>query len=406
VKVAVVGAGLAGLAAAHELRRAGAEVVVLEARDRVGGRVWSRRLENGAVVEMGAEFLLPGNTAVRELAAELGLGLWDKGMRYGSREPRGGIATTAEEMEAAAAELGAALASAPPDMPAREFLDGLDIPGGAREALLARVEISSANSADDVAARDLAGIAHVDREPAPSIAGGNQSLALALAERLGEAVRLSAPVERIAWEADAPAVRIRAAGAELDADACVVAVPASVLGRIVFDPPLPPRVAEPLRAVRYGHAAKLFVPLLSPAPPTAVMAVPERYWTWTATGAGDEAQPVVSAFAGSPGALERLRVESGPHHWLGHVERLRPELDLDRDNVLLSTWSDDPWVRAAYSTSPPTTLADAFSQPTGPLAFAGEHLGGEFAALMEGAIRSGRRAAHALLHGGPSGAGA
>jgi monoamine oxidase len=75
MRVAVVGAGLAGLTAAYELQRAGAEVVVLEARDRVGGRVWSRRLENGAVVEMGAEFVLPGNTAVRELAAELGLGM-------------------------------------------------------------------------------------------------------------------------------------------------------------------------------------------------------------------------------------------------------------------------------------------------------------------------------------------
>ena len=109
MQVAVAGAGLAGLTAAYELQRAGAEVVVLEARDRVGGRVWSRRLANGAVVEMGAEFLLPGNTAIRELAAELGLGMWDKRMRYGSREPRGGIGTTVEELEAAAGALGAAL---------------------------------------------------------------------------------------------------------------------------------------------------------------------------------------------------------------------------------------------------------------------------------------------------------
>jgi monoamine oxidase len=61
VKAAVVGAGLAGLTAARELHRAGADVVVLEARDRVGGRVWSQELANGAIVERGAEFLLPGN---------------------------------------------------------------------------------------------------------------------------------------------------------------------------------------------------------------------------------------------------------------------------------------------------------------------------------------------------------
>jgi monoamine oxidase len=401
MRVAVAGAGLAGLTAAYELQRAGAEVVVFEARDRVGGRVWSRRLENGAVVEMGAEFLLPGNTAIRELAAELGLGLSDKGMRYGSREPRGGIGTTEEEMEAAAGELGAALESVSPDLPARRLLEGLDIPAGAREALIARVEISSANSAGDVAARDLAGIAHVDREPAPSIAGGNQGLALALARELGEAVRLRSPVERIAW---APAaVTLRAAGAELDADGCVIAVPASVLDRIVLDPPLPAHLANALKAVRYGHAAKLFVPLRSPAPPSAVMSVPDRYWTWTATDDQGEVQPVVSAFAGSAGALERLELTRGPERWLRLLAELRPDLDLDPAGALLATWADDPWARAAYSTSPPRSLPVGFARPAGPLAFAGEHLGGEFAALMEGAIRSGRSAARAFV-ASPSGA--
>jgi monoamine oxidase len=71
---------------------------------------------------------------------------------------------------------------------------------------------------------------------------------------------------------------------------------------------------------------------------------------------------------------------------------LRPDLELDPGGVLLSTWSDDPWVGAAYSTSPPPP----HEQPIGPLAFAGEHLGGPFSALMEGAIRSGRTAADAL----------
>ena len=99
----------------------------------------------------------------------------------------------------------------------------------------------------------------------------------------------------------------------------------------------------------------------------------------------------MSCFAGSPRALERLDVASGPERWLDSLAKLRPELDLDRAGAVLSTWADDPWVRGAYSTSPPTALAAASEQALGPLAFAGEHLGGEFAALMEGAIRSGRR---------------
>jgi monoamine oxidase len=86
--------------------------------------------------------------------------------------------------------------------------------------------------------------------------------------------------------------------------------------------------------------------------------------------------------------------------WLASLERLRPDLELDPGGALLSTWSDDPWAGAAYSTSPPPELAGASERPVGPLAFAGEHLGGPFAALMEGAIRSGRAAARALHPGG------
>lgn len=394
MRVAVVGAGLAGLSAADELQRGGADVVVLEARERVGGRVWSRRLENGAVVEMGAEFILPGNTAVRELAERFRLGLWDKGMRYGRREPRGGADTSIAEVEDAAAAAERELERGAGDVSARRLLERLAIPAGAREALVARVEISSANAADLVGARDIAGIAHVDDEPAPSIAGGNQRLPLALAESLGGAVHLSSPVDRIAWRGDA--VRLRAAGAEIEADRAVVALPASVLGRIRFEPALPDRLADAFAAIRYGEAAKLFVPLRRPAAPSAVMSVPERYWTWTATGDGDRPQPVVSAFAGSPAALANLEVAAGPRRWLASIARLRDDLELDPDGALLSTWSDDPWVGAAYSTSPPAEVAAELEEPVGPLAFAGEHLGGEFAALMEGAIRSGRRAAAAL----------
>ncbi|MBA3264106.1 MAG: FAD-dependent oxidoreductase, partial [Thermoleophilaceae bacterium] len=209
------------------------------------------------------------------------------------------------------------------------------------------------------------------------------------------AVRLGSPVERVAW--DAEGVRLGAGGAELEAHVCVVAVPAGVLHRIAFEPALPPQPGEALAAVRFGEAAKLFVPLRRSTPPSAVMSVPDRYWTWTATGARDEPQPVVSAFAGSSGALERLGVATGAERWLASLERLRPDLELDPGGALLSTWSDDPWAGAAYSTSPPPELAEASERPVGPLVFAGEHLGGPFAALMEGAIRSGRAAARALL---------
>ena len=167
----------------------------------------------------------------------------------------------------------------------RELLDSLAIDAGAREVILARAEISSARSADEVPATDLTGLAHIDSEPSPSVAGGNQGLALALARRLGDAVRVRDPVVLVEWSADG--VRVTTASAHVaEAERCVVAVPASVIGRIEFEPPLPDAKREALAAVRYGHAAKLFVPLSEPAPIGAVMNVPERYWCWVATGPG------------------------------------------------------------------------------------------------------------------------
>ena len=85
---AVVGAGFAGLAAADALSASGHEVTVFEARDRVGGRVHSRTLDDGATIELGAEFILPGHDVLRATAERLRLPLYEKGTLYGDREPR------------------------------------------------------------------------------------------------------------------------------------------------------------------------------------------------------------------------------------------------------------------------------------------------------------------------------
>jgi monoamine oxidase len=394
MRVAVVGAGFAGLAAADALARAGAEVIVFEARDRVGGRVWSRRLENGALVEMGAEFVLPGASTLEGLVDRLGLDFWDKGMFYGDREPRGGIGVDPVQLHAATEAIAAAFVDRPDGplgMSARSFLDGLDLHPGAREAIEARLEISCVSTADRIDATALGGLAAHSHDACPSIAGGNQSIALALAEQLGATLRLRSPVDRIAWREDGASVS--AAGAEVEVDLVVLALPATVVGRIAFSPALPESLAKAYADVELGHAAKLFVPLMQTPGPTAVMAVAERYWTWTATADG-VVQPVLHAFAGSAPALAGLDVAEGAETWLASVTRLRPELQLDPGGVILSTWADDPWVAAAYSTRVPPAQAWA---PAGPFHVCGEHTAGDLHALMEGALRSGVRAAEEIL---------
>src|SRR6266540_2952174 len=446
MRVCVVGAGFAGLAAAAALADGGVEPLVLEARERVGGRVHSRRLENGAVVELGAEFVERDQQAVVATAGRLGLELVPTGMAYGDREPRGGIgvdrATLHAELDRlwrllaerpAAADRGTGLAPpgappgatglAPPGAPAgaaavREaglappgpppggrsaaaVLAGLPLHPGAREAIAARLQVSAALPVDELAAAvlDHAGSTFSTRESV-RVGGGNQRIAERLADRLPGAVHLGVPVEAVAWSDTS--VRVTAAGGGvLDADACVLALPASVTGRVRFEPPLPAWKAEALGRVVYGHAAKLFVPLRRVPPPSAVLSVPDHFWTWTARG--DQAgavQPLVSAFAGSAPALARLGVAAGPATWLGRLRALRPDLDLEEAGVVLSTWDDDPWVGAAYSTRGlafDPGDAELLARPVGPLHFAGEHTAGPWAGLMEGALRSGANAAAELL---------
>src|SRR5690242_20420721 len=113
MRVVVVGAGFAGMAAAAELLAAGCDVTVLEARDRVGGRVWSVRF-GGAGVERGAEFVLDGYDVMRQYADMLGLALAPTGMSYYRREQRGVDGVSAEDLTAAAPVVAAAAATAPP----------------------------------------------------------------------------------------------------------------------------------------------------------------------------------------------------------------------------------------------------------------------------------------------------
>jgi monoamine oxidase len=243
-----------------------------------------------------------------------------------------------------------------------DVVAGAGLPSAAAEAVLARVEISAALGADRLSAEVLEHAAAFEPLPSHRIAGGNQGLADAMAQRLGERVRLGVEVRDL----DA-----------LDAAHLILAVPLSALSR--FEVPDWKRAA--IDRAEMGHAAKLHVPLGRPAAASAVMSVPGRYWCWTVAGNDG----VLNCFAGSPGALDRLGVEDGAQGWLESVTNLRPDLELE-DGAVLTTRPHGAYSAAGLD-------EHALAAPAGRLHFAGEHTAGPWAGLMEGALRSGIRAA-------------
>jgi monoamine oxidase len=405
VRVVVAGAGFAGLLAAYRVARAGHEVVVLEARDRVGGRVWSQELVPGdprTVVERGGEFVLDGYDLMRAVAADLGLEFADTTMSYYEREPRGGTATTAEDVAGCAAAVAVAVASAPPGASLADAVAGWHGSRAALAAYVSRVVVTHGTGGETLAAAAVSDVTDVagglGRRPSWRVAGGNQRVATGLAGRLGSAVRLRSPVRAI--EHDHEGVRVLTAGGAVTGEAVIVAVPMAVLRLLAFSPPLPDTRREAWRRAGLAHNAKLHVPLARPAPASAVQSVPERFWTWTATDASGQVQPVVHAFGGTEPGLAALAVTEGPARWASRVAALRPELSLDCGRALLTTWNDDPWAGESYSAHT-VEVADGDDQliaaPEGRVHFAGEHAAGAWAGLMEGALRSGARAADEVL---------
>jgi monoamine oxidase len=407
VRVVVIGAGFAGLLAARRVAQAGHEVVVLEARNRVGGRVWSHELIPGdprSIVERGGEFVLDGYDLMREVMGELGLRLADMTMSYYEREPRGGAPTTHQDMARCAEVVAGAAARARPGTSLAEVIAGWRGSPAALAAYVSRVEVTNG-----VAAGTLAGAAAIDvtagfeRRPCWRVAGGNQLVARGLAGRLRTPVWLGNPVRLV--EHDQDRVRVLTQAGEASGDAVIVALPMAVLRALPFSPPVPGRYQAAWQRAGLAHNAKLHIPLRRPATASAVQSVPDRFWTWTATDESGLIQPVLHAFGGTQEGLTALAVADGPASWASRAAALRPELSLDLSRAMLTTWNDDPWAGESYSALT-TTVAEGddelMATPIGRVHFAGEHTAGAWAGLMEGALRSGARAASEVLAHVPS----
>jgi len=407
MRVVVVGAGFAGLMAAWRLAQRGCEVVVLEARDRVGGRVWSQELIPGdprTVIERGAEFVLDGYDVLRGVLAELSLVLAGTAMSYYQREPRGGGPVDAAEVAECAAWVAGAAAAAPAGTPLAAVTAGWAGQPAALAAYLARMETTAGISADRLAAAEAEdATAGFGWRPSWRVAGGNQQVAAGLARRLGPAVRLATPVRAV--QQDPRGVHLATAGGTVTGDAAVITVPMAVLRQLPIVPPVPGRQRAAWARSGLAHNAKLHMPLSRGAAASAVQSVPGRFWTWTAADLTGQIQPVLHAFAGTERGLAELAVTGGPATWAARAAALRPELATDPAGAVLTTWNDDPWAGQSYSAETVTAAPgdpDILAAAHGRVHFAGEHTAGHWAGLMEGALRSGQRAARGVLAGPPS----
>jgi monoamine oxidase len=401
--VVVVGGGLAGLAAASDLAELAVGVVVLEAGGRVGGRVHSARLPNGEIAELGAEWIMPEDAAVLELAHRFGIETVDARVDYRRRDPWGDEAASPDEQHAflLAADEGRARLSEDESaaLSVGRFLDSVEGTAAQRQAVRMRLQGTAAMDLDLITLRVLEGDGSFTGGSGPyrRMSSGNQALPEAIARTLTD-VRTGVRVAEIAHDRDG--VTVRAADTEIRAGAAIIAVPAPIAARLRFDPALPEEVAIALRELPMGVASKLAVGLRGSPERRAVQNTELPFWCWVGDGSEGTPRRVLASFAGSKLAQEGLRTAPGdPSTWLQRLREMNPDLVFEGE-PLMKAWAHDPDALGAYSAwdSRSWDRQVEFDRRVGRVCFAGEHTAGpRHHGTMNGAILSGRRAARQVL---------
>jgi len=395
----VIGAGFAGLAAALELHDAGLDVIVIEARDRVGGRVHSVELGNGEIVELGAEWIFAEDEALQATIDRLGLVACEAGVDYLRREPRGEAAVSMTELDAFLQAADAHLATVDPAE--RSMGEALDlVPGDDRARSVARARLTGTFASDLslVAWRPGWHAGKLAAEPAVyrRMERGNCSIAEAAVGELSD-VRLG--VRAATVRKDAGGVEVETdTGETIRAEATVVAVPIRLVTELAFDPPLESEQRMAFEGLPMGVASKLAIQLEGEPTRCAIQCADLPFWFWVADGARGTRRAVTS-FAGSEIPQGPLETATGdPAEWVRRIVELAPELR-PSGTAVMKVWADDPLARGAYSAwdGPSLGRRHLFERMHGAVAFAGEHTAGEHSGTMEGALRSGRRGAAQVL---------
>jgi monoamine oxidase len=444
--VIVVGAGLAGLAAARRLVARGHEVTIVEARDRVGGRTEGLLLDDGTPLELGGAWLGEGHSRMYELVAELGLATFrtwnDEGSLLldlrGKRslvKPHKGAAPRISPF--ALADLAQGVArfarlAARTDLerpwltPGAAVLDGQTWESWIRRNLRTKTgrayfhiacEAVWAAEASDVSLlhalfythsnADLDTLLAVDRGAQQDrVVGGSVLVAEAMAAALGERVVLGRPVRRI--EHDGSGVRVIARdGSARPGDAAVVTLPPTLAGRLEYDPPLPSWRDQLTQRMPAGSVIKAFA------------IYPEPFWRADGLNgqAASDTGPVKVTFdtsppSGTPGVMMGFIEGKDARDWarrsaaerqeavIGCFVRYfgqaaaRPERYVERD------WMAEEFTRGCYGAHfPPgvwTSYGEAWRAPAGRLHWAGTECASRWNGYMEGAVRSGEATADAV----------
>ncbi len=432
VDVAVLGAGLGGLAAARDLVRAGADVIVLEARERPGGRVEAVTLPDGRVVQAGGEVFGHDHRAYRQLVAELGLaiepsyvadpgqmswGLVD-GVHVGDEPPwmSEEERADAQRLERAFAELSATIDPADPwAHPKAAALDAMSVGAwvrseGALPAVVRRHDLASLSLACDAPERTsllaelrkhatLSGDGFYDLHAWEGlrVSEGSASVALRMAAELGGRVRLGSVVRRIDVSARRVSVTM-SDGERLSAEAVVCAIPAGPLREVEITGLSEARLRS-LRAQRHALAAKVIVAYERPFwQERGQSGLSETEWLFGSTWPqGDGVLSLLvpperlAAFLAAPPAARSEAVLDGLAALFGDGART-PVAMLER------AWGVDPFTCGYITSWAPGDLIRV-----GPLHGTHEppyYVAGSdhwVAGYMEGAVRTGRQAAQAAL---------